>query len=144
MRILFIEDEERDYDTAKLAAECACKNNSAELKPQWFQKLEDLEEMGDQIGHEYDLMILDLKLSNATNSEKETIKVLLDIAQRQFIPVVIYSGYTTDISNNSPLNEGLGLYQFSVLFALPLSGSYRTLLSYSQLPSCQFLSPVCS
>ena len=104
VRVLIVEDEEGAYGAAESATNTAFKSYSVKPNIDRFKELGELEKILDEIGHKYDLLILDLRLSDFVDSYKDTEKTLIKIAGKQFIPVVVYSGYTRNIEEENPIH----------------------------------------
>ena len=105
VRVLIVEDEEWAFSAAREAACAACDDNLVNAKIDRFKGLVELENIRDEIGYKYDLLILDLKLGDAQDSDKDTAKILIKMSKEQFIPVVVYSAFTGDIDNEIPRDE---------------------------------------
>ncbi len=97
-RVLIVEDDLTVYSHIEEVINEVKKAVGFGIQIKHFKTLRDLEVEKEQLGDNYDLMILDLRLDheNGGNST-ETLDQLNQISNKQFIPVVIYTGFANDV-----------------------------------------------
>jgi CheY-like chemotaxis protein len=93
-RILIVEDVSAVYEHIKDAINAVEKDMNLEIKCDHFETLQELKDANENLGTDYDLIILDLRLdTNNEGNPQETLGHLFKISKTQFVPVVIYTGY---------------------------------------------------
>ena len=97
--VLIIDDEKNIWETIKTAVETAIEKVVMKAKAECHEDLEILNEINEDSSEVYALIVLDLKLSDLSDSTSRTIDRLRKISEEYFIPCVIYSAHDQEISD---------------------------------------------
>ncbi|MCL5730747.1 MAG: hypothetical protein M1605_01315 [Candidatus Thermoplasmatota archaeon] len=102
--VIVVEDNQNTWPTIEVAINEAAKNNNVAVTPDFKKDLQELGEIEVDSCENYVLMVLDLNLTNQQDSVQSTINGLVEMSKSLFIPAVIYSAYTDDISEKLKRN----------------------------------------